>query len=54
MNDSIIVFGGYSSTTVAKFKDNVWTGLGNLNQSRLGHNSIIFNSEILIVGGDGA
>merc|ERR1712062_931759 len=59
INDSIIVLGGQTSnpsyivSSVAKFKDNVWTGLGNLNQARHGHNSITFNSDILIVGGQG-
>ena len=58
INESIIVSGGYQYdfrhvSTVAEFKDNLWNQLGNLNQARLGHNSIIFDSEILIVGGSG-
>ena len=58
MNDSIMVSGGRGpstsdKSTVAKFKDDVWTQLGNLNEARHQHNSIIFNSDILIVGGYG-
>ena len=57
MDDRILVFGGLDErkgkplTTVAQFKNDSWSRLGDLHNSRHGHNCIIFDSEVLIVGG---
>ena len=57
IKNSVIVFGGIDGSddvsTVAQFKENTWTKLGDLNQSRFAHNCIFFGSEILVVGGYG-
>ena len=49
----VLVFGGYGLKTVAQFENDEWTKLGDLLESRLGHNAILFNGDILIVGGQG-
>ena len=60
INDAVIVYGGYDDdsrsalSTVAEFKNEEWAKLGQLNQARSGHNSILFGSEVLIVGGAGS
>ena len=55
IKNSVIVFGGWSDydvvSTVAQFKEDSWTKLGDLNQPRRGHNCILFGSEVLVVGG---
>jgi len=53
----VIVFGGHGDhvlLTVAQFKDDAWTKIGDLNQSRHAHNCILFGSEVLVVGGWGS
>ena len=58
INDYVIVYGGFESgndlSTVAEYKNEKWTKLGQMNQARSGHNCILFGSEILIVGGTGS
>ena len=53
-----MVFGGYGDSgdmsTVAQFKEDSWTKLGDLNQRRFAHNCIFFGFEILVVGGYGS
>ena len=50
-----MVFGGNSyEKTVAQFENDQWTKLGDLLQSRYGHNAIVFDGDILIVGGSGS
>ena len=60
IHNSVIVFGGaggngdgssLSNVSVAQFKMDSWSQLGDLNQRRRGANGIIFGSEILVVGG---
>ena len=48
MKNSVIVFG---LKTVGKFENEQWSKLGELLEVRVGHNAIIFGSEILIIGG---
>ena len=57
MDDRILVFGGLDEckgaplSTVAQFENDSWSRLGDLYTSRHGHNCIIIDSEVLIVGG---
>ena len=56
--NSCAVFGGFGGSddvsTVAQFKEDSWTKLGDLNQRRSGLNCILFGSEVLVVGGRGS
>ena len=51
----VMVFGGYASPsrikTVAQFENDEWSKLGDLLESRRGHNAILFDGDILIIGG---
>ena len=50
-----MVFGGfYKIKTVAQFENDQWTKLGDLLQTRYAHNAIVFDGDILIVGGEGS
>ena len=52
-----MVFGGYGDSgdmsTVAQFKEDSWSFLGDLNQGRSGLNAIVFGSDVFVVGGYG-
>ena len=54
----VIVFGGWKYPshikTVAQFENDEWKKLGDLLESRGGHNAIVFDGDILIVGGYGS
>ena len=51
-----MVFGGwnypYLIKTVAQFEYDEWEKLGDLRQFRFKHNTILFDGDILIVGGE--
>ena len=53
-----MVFGGSPSSyvryTVAQFENDEWEKLGDLRESRRAHNAIVFDGDILIVGGYGS
>ena len=56
MDDSVIVIGGritgnVRATTIAEYKNDQWTKIGDLVKGRFGHNSITFNGETMIIGG---
>ena len=52
LSDSVIFIGGrYSGKIVAKFSENGWSRLPDLNQGRYGHGSIQINSKTFIFGG---
>ena len=57
IENSVIVFGGYGGSnivsTVAQFKEDSWSFLGDLNQRRYGLNAIVFGSDVFVVGGSG-
>ena len=51
----VMVFGGsYNIKTVAQFENDEWEKLGDLRESRRAHNAIVFDGDILIVGGYGS
>ena len=60
LGDKVLVFGGFvrgspstAVSTVAQYANDNWTKIGDLLQPREGHNCIVFESDILIVGGAG-
>ena len=63
INDFVLIIGGYCKKTeetitevhsiIAKFRNNVWTQVGNLMIPRLYHRSIVMNDRIYVVGGQG-
>ena len=38
-------------TTIAEFKNNKWTKIGNLRQKRMGASALPYNGEFIILGG---
>ena len=64
LGDKVLVFGGYDHynqfdyssgavSTIAQYANDNWTKIGDLLQPRSGHNCIVFESDVLIVGGYG-
>ena len=63
INDFVLIIGGYCQITVdrsreehsiiAKFRNNIWTQVGNLMIPRRYHRSIVMNDRIYVVGGRG-
>ena len=63
VNDFVLIFGGYCRKTtetghevhsiIAKFRNNIWTQVGNLMIPRRYHRSILMNDRIYVVGGWG-
>jgi len=58
LGDKVLVFGGNDSSsgavsTIAQYSNDNWTKIGDLLQPRYAHNCIVFESDILIVGGSG-
>ena len=52
LSDSVVFIGGYHTRkNVAKFSDNGWSRIADLNQGRCAHGSIQFNSKTFIIGG---
>ena len=55
MENEVILFGGYeysgSFKTVASFSNRVYSKIGMLKQGRYGHNGIISDSKVILVGG---
>merc|ERR1712126_80019 len=54
--DSVYIIGGrndprYRISTIAKYKDDIWTIAGNLKQKRAGHGAITIKGRIMIIGG---
>ena len=39
------------STTIAQYKDDIWTIAGNLRQARRGHGAITVKGKTMIIGG---
>ena len=64
INDFVLIIGGYCQKTedgsrevhsiIAKFRNNVWTQVGNLMIPRRYHRSIVMNDRIYVVGGRGS
>ena len=63
INDFVLIIGGFCKKTedtnyevhsiIAKFRNNVWTQVGNLMIPRRFHRSIVMNDRIYVVGGRG-
>ena len=63
INDFVLIIGGRCKKTgdtnyevhsiIAKFRNNVWTQVGNLMIPRRYHRSIVMNDRIYVVGGRG-
>ena len=54
--DSVYIIGGdifwyYETSAIAKYKNDIWTIAGNLNQARNGHGAITVNGLVMIIGG---
>ena len=55
--DSVYIIGGYTYgspkviSTIAQYKDDIWTIAGNLKQARSHHGAIIVNGLVMIIGG---
>ena len=60
--DSVYIIGGRtdssrtggrpsSISTIAKYKDDIWTIAGNLNKARNGHGAITVNGRAMVIGG---
>ena len=53
--DSVYIIGGwgdsFTTSTIAKYKNDIWTIAGNLNQARYGHGAITVNGLVMIIGG---
>ena len=58
MSTSVIYFGGWNWSqemkTVAEFKNDNWSQLGEMSQPRRRHQSIEMNGKIYIIGGNGS
>ena len=56
--DSVYIIGGFTggspwrTSTIAKYKDNIWTIAGNLKQARAGHGAITIKGRTMIIGGE--
>ena len=56
--DSVYIIGGSTSyrfettSTIAKYKNDIWTIAGNLKQARYGHGAITVEGRTMIIGGE--
>ena len=55
-NEAVYIIGGFNGgdpydSTIAKFMDNNWSKVGELNAGRYAHSSITYNEETIILGG---
>ena len=54
--DAFYVLGGYESSTIGRFDEatKTWSNAGNLiSINRYGHNAIVHNEKMLVIGGHG-
>ena len=55
INEDIFVIGGQAdlshSSKIARFRNGIWSDMGDLQTARFGHNAIIHQDQIMIVGG---
>ena len=55
--DSVYIIGGYTdgspkrTSTIAKYKNDIWTIAGNLKQARNSHGAITVKGRTIIIGG---
>ena len=55
--DSVYIIGGVtdgsssSTSTIAKYKNDIWTIAGNLNQARSSHGAITVKGRTMVIGG---
>ena len=55
--DSVYIIGGYTggsperTSTIAKYKNDIWTIAGNLKQARNSHEAITVKGRTIIIGG---
>ena len=55
--DSVYIIGGYTNglptktSTIAKYKNDIWTIAGNLKHGRRNHGAITINERTMIIGG---
>ena len=58
--DSVYIIGGRTggspekTSTIAKYRDDIWTIAGNLKQARYGHEAITVKGRTMIIGGSPA
>jgi len=45
-------WGGSPLDIIAKFEDNKWSRYGNLQQARIGHQSITIGTQTIVIGGE--